>query len=147
MTMHQKMNVLIFLYMPKNGNFENKIKSSLTILLSSLVFVFFPPKEISIKIYYSNISLPWALASFYYNTSFASPTAKPIMLVDNAGLKICLLGTLNVMVTLTLFPWCKLKWSQDDSTSNHKVYRSLGQLHGPWCKLPITNVMIFVYGS
>jgi hypothetical protein len=35
-TMHQKMKVLIFQYMPKKGNFEMKKKSSLIILLSSL---------------------------------------------------------------------------------------------------------------
>ena len=33
-----------------------------------------------------------------------------IILVDNVGLKTCLLG---IMITLTFFPWCKPKWSQD----------------------------------
>ena len=84
---------------------------------------------------------------FLLQHSFASPITKPrwTMSMDKVGLKICPLGTSNAMVTLPLFPWCKPKWSQDNSTSNHKFYRALGQLHGPWCKQPITNFMIFVF--
>ena len=43
---------------------------------------------------------------FYQSTFFASPTAKPTrwtMLVDNAGLKVCLWGTLNFMVSMIFF--------------------------------------------
>jgi hypothetical protein len=36
------------------------------------------------------------------------------MSVDNVGLRICLLGTFNYMVTLKRFPWCQLKWSWDE---------------------------------
>ena len=42
----------------------------------SLVFIFTSPRNISLKIYYNIISLPWDLAFFYWSTSLASPTAK-----------------------------------------------------------------------
>ena len=54
------------------------------------------------------------------------------MLVDNVGLRICLLGTSNSMVTVTFLPWCKPK-CRTSSTTNHGFYKALGQLHGPWC--------------
>ena len=53
-----------------------KKNSSLTILLSCLHLLY--PKRNSFKIYYYNISLPWALAFFYYSTSFATPTTKVV---------------------------------------------------------------------
>ena len=31
------------------------------------------------------------------------------MSMDYLGLKICVLGTSTFMITLTFFPWCKLK--------------------------------------
>ena len=58
------------------------------------------------------------------------------MSVDDVGLQICLLGTSNFMVTLTFF-FRDINWSGPgtSSTTNHKFYRALGWLHGPWCKL------------
>ena len=53
------------------------------------------------------------------------------MLVDNVGLKICLLGTSNSMVTLAFFPGTS-------ATSNHRFYMAWGRLHGPWCKQPFS---------
>ena len=51
------------------------------------------------------------------------------------GLTIYILGTSNFMLALTFFfPWCKLKWSWD------KFYRALRQLHGPWCKQPLSHL-------
>ena len=69
-----------FKYMSNKGSFEEKKKhSSLTMLLSSFVFVFLsPPKKISSKFYFYSMSLPWALAFFHQSTSFASPTSKPV---------------------------------------------------------------------
>jgi hypothetical protein len=29
------------------------------------------------------------------------------------------------------------------STTNHKFYKTLGRLHGPWCKQPLSVVMRF----
>jgi hypothetical protein len=80
MTMHPKMNVLTFLIYAQKGQFK-RIKSSLTILFSSLLFsslhLLFPQKHVIENLLYQHF-LPWALAFFYYNTSFASPTAKVI---------------------------------------------------------------------
>jgi hypothetical protein len=47
-----------FLIYTQKGNFEKT--SSLTILLSSLVFIFSSPNKNSLKMYYNNIFLPWA---------------------------------------------------------------------------------------
>ena len=57
------------------------------------------------------------------------------MSMDNVGLKICLLGTSYFMITLGV--------NQSDPktsvTTNHKFYKTLGQLHGPWCKKPLSG--------
>jgi hypothetical protein len=68
------------------------------------------------------------------------------MSVDYVGLKICLLGTLNSMVTLTFLPRCKLKWSWDEFNSQSHILQGLGTTHGPWCKqlLIINNFTISV---
>jgi hypothetical protein len=44
------------------------------------------------------------LLSFYEITSFAYPTIHWIISVDNVGLKLCLLGISNSMITPTFFP-------------------------------------------
>jgi hypothetical protein len=110
----QKWMCWFFLIYAQKGQFK-RIKSSLTILLSSLLFIFSSPKNMSLKIYYTNIFCHGPLFFFYYNASFASHCKSYYtMLVDNVGLKICPLGTSNSMVTLTfIFPWCKQKWSWD----------------------------------
>jgi hypothetical protein len=41
-----------------------------------------------------------------------------IMSVDNVDLIICLSMSLNSIVTLTFYPWCKPKWSWNEFT-NH----------------------------
>jgi hypothetical protein len=76
--MHQKVNVCILF---NEGSFE---KFKFNFLLSSLVFIFFFPQKIFyqkifIKKYYNTISMPWAFAFFYHSTSFACPTAKPVI--------------------------------------------------------------------
>ena len=49
-----------------------------------------------------------------------------IMSMDNVGLKICLLGTSNFMITLTFIPWCKPKWSQNEFNNQSQVLQGLG---------------------
>ena len=49
-----------------------------------------------------------------------------IMPMNNVDLKICFLGTLNFMVTLTFVPWCKPKWSQDEFKSQSQTFQDLG---------------------
>ena len=58
--------------------------------------------------------------------------------MDGLGLHICLLGTLNSMITLNFF-FLSVNWSdpRTSSTTNHILYRALGRLHGPWCKQPL----------
>jgi len=48
-----------------------------------------------------------------------------IMSVDNVGLKICLLGTSNSMVTLSFPPWCKPKWSWDEFNNQSQMLQGL----------------------
>ena len=58
-----------------------------------------------------------------------------IMSVDNVSLELCLLRTLNSMITLTIFFLGVNRCGPGTrSTTNHKFYKALGQLHGPWCK-------------
>ena len=47
------------------------------------------------------------------------------MSVNNLGLEICLLGTLNFMVALTFCSWCKLKWSLDELKSHSQNFTRL----------------------
>jgi hypothetical protein len=47
MIMHQKINVLIFLIYAQKGQLK---KSTLTILVSSFVFIFFPQKKIPLQV-------------------------------------------------------------------------------------------------
>jgi hypothetical protein len=74
--MHQKLNVLnIFSCMLTNGSI---FKFKFDHIFFFFFFIFSSPRKIKLKIYYSDVSLPWALAFFYHSTSFASPTTKPI---------------------------------------------------------------------
>ena len=50
--------------------------------------------------------------------------------MNNVGLKICILGTSNSMVTLTFFPWCKPKWSQHKFNSQSQILHGLGTTSG-----------------
>jgi hypothetical protein len=95
--MHHKVNVMSSLvYMPK------KVVSKFD---HSLVFIFSFPNNIIIYILLKKILCDGPMPFFYHSTSFASPTGKSrwTMLVDNVGLKTCLLGASNFMVTLTFF--------------------------------------------
>ena len=79
---------------------------SLTILLSCIVFIFSFPKNISLKFYFDNIFLSWAPIYFFLlEHLFYVSHCKThwTMLMDNIGLKLCLLGTSNYMVIMTFF--------------------------------------------
>ena len=57
--------------------------------------------------------------------SFASPNIKPVGLCEmNILLKICLLKTLNSMVTLTFAFGVNRSATGTSSTANHRFYRS-----------------------
>ena len=102
--------------------------SSLTILLSSLVFVF-----ISLKFYYKNISLSWTHVLLYYSTSFASPITKP---VGPCYWIMKAFGTLNYMVSMTLFPCCKPKCNRDEFNNNNQFT----DFPGPWDNFMVHGV-------
>ena len=48
------------------------------------------------------------------------------MSVDNVGLKTCLLGTSNSMVTLTCFPRYKPTWSRDEFNIQSHILQGRG---------------------
>ena len=77
---------------------------SLKILLSSLVFIFFSPKKISLKLNYNNISPPMDIAPYLLEhlSCLSHYKTRWTMSVNNASLKICLSETSNPMVTLTI---------------------------------------------
>ena len=86
------------------------------------------PQYYFIKNYYNNISLSWALA-FYLLDDLSCLSHRKIrwtMLVDNVGIKVCLFGTSNSMVTLIFFPWCKPKWSRDEFNNQSHILNGLG---------------------
>jgi hypothetical protein len=45
--------------------------------------------------------------------------------VNNVGIKICLLGTSNSMVTLTFSPWCKPKWYWEEFNCQSHILQGL----------------------
>ena len=59
------------------------------------------------------------------------------MSVDNVGLKLRQLRTSNFVVTLIFPPSVNRSSPGTRSTTNHKFYRALERLRGPWCKRPL----------
>ena len=58
-----------------------------------------------------------------------------IMSMDNVDLNICFLGTSHSIVTLDIsLPTVNQSGPGMNSTINHRFYRALGRLHGPWCE-------------
>ena len=83
----------------------------------SLVFIFSSPQKSFLIVYIINIiSFAMGTCLFQLEHLFCLSHHKTCwsMSVDTISLKICLLETLNFMITLTFFPWCKPKWSQDE---------------------------------
>jgi hypothetical protein len=140
MTMYQKMNVMVFLLIYAQIKFDHS-------LIFSCLHLLFPPQKYYSK-YLFNISLSWTPAFFYESIFFASPTAKPfgpcqrIMYV----LKYVFWGTQTPWSPWHFFPWCKLKWSWDKFKANHGFYKTLGWLHGPWCKQHLTHRFKIIHG-
>ena len=122
LTMHQKVNVLIiFLIYAQKGKFWIKriIKFD-----HSFVFIFSSPqKNNPLKYYYYDIFSAMGSYLFLPQHLFCLTHHKTCwtMLMDNVGLKTCLLGTSNSMVPLTVYPWCKPKWSRDEFDSQSQI--------------------------
>ena len=116
--MHEKVNVVIFLIYTQKRKFCKNFKLGRSLVFSCLHLLF--PKKKPSEIYYKSVSLSWALAFFYYSTS------RWTMSMNNVGLKICLLETLNSIITLIFFPWCKPKWSLDKFNDQSQILLNLG---------------------
>ena len=63
------------------------------------------------------------------------------MSMNNVSFKICLLRTLDSMVTVTFFSFgVNRSGPGTSSTTNRNFYKALGRLHGRWCKQPLRGV-------
>ena len=120
-------------YMPKKGSFEKEKKRKIEYSLAfSCLHLPYPPQKKNF--YHNNISLLRVLALFLLECLFCFSHHKTrwTMLAYSVGLKICLLGTSNSMVTLIFFFLCvNRSGPMTSSTTNHKFYRALGRLHDP----------------
>ena len=119
---------LFFKYMSQNNSFEKKEKINIFFGFSCLHFLF--SKEIFIKnTYVKTFLYHGALVFFLLEHLFYLSDHKTrwTMSVENLDLEICLLGTLNFMITLAKkISWCKPKWSRMSSSTNHMFYKALG---------------------
>jgi hypothetical protein len=99
--MYKKLNVLIFFqYMPKKGKFEKRIKFDHSLVFSCIHLLF--------KIHLNIIITTFLCHGLLLFSTRAPHLSLPqqnrwTMSVDNIGLQICLLGTLNSMFILTFF--------------------------------------------
>ena len=119
--MHQKMNVLIFLqYMPKKGSFEKGKKLTLTILVSSLIFIFSSQKKpLKIKKQFSAMD-PY-LPPQEHLFCLSHRKTRWTMSVENVSHRTCILETWNSIVTVTFVPWCKPKRSLDEFNNQSQI--------------------------
>jgi hypothetical protein len=128
-----------FLNICQNGNFE-EFKFHRSLVFSCLQLLF--PKKIEkqlLQIYYQHFS-SMGPCVFLPEHLFCLSHCKTCrtMSKDNVGLKLCLLGTSNSMVTLIFFPWCEPKWSRDKLNNQSQILQGLGMTHGPCCKQPLS---------
>ena len=118
--------------MPKKENMENriiifkKIEFDRSLVFSCLHILF--PKNKSKTNFLKTTSLCHGPLPFSTRAPLCLSHHKTrwTMSVDNASLKICLLGTSNSTVDLTCFPWCKPKWSQDELNNQSHILRGNG---------------------
>ena len=114
------------------GNFDPR-----TILMSSLVFIFFTP----LKIYYNNISLSLTLPFSTRTPPLPLPPQNPLDYVN------WIMLALKYVIWRPRTPWSLSHFSLDvnrsgpeaNSTANHRFYRAMGRLHGPWCQRPLVG--------
>ena len=119
---------------------QNAKKSCLTILLSSSSL---PKKKFHYKYIIATFlyhALPPCLILFEHLFGLSHRKTCWTMSMDNVGLKICLLGASNSIWGSLRHFFLGVNWSGRgmSSTTNHKFYKASGQLHGPWCKQPLT---------
>ena len=113
MTMHQKVNVLIFFIHAHNGQSwkeKNKIWALFYFIL--LLFIFSSPKRNPFKIHYSSTSPPWTLVLFVFPTiahlfCLSHCKTRWTMSADNVSLQTYLSRTSNSLIALDMFPLVK----------------------------------------
>ena len=122
----KKMNVLHFCNICPSREILKKRRSSLTILLSSHVFVFLFPKKSLIN-HYNNISLPCpCLFLPLHIFCLSHRKTRWTVSLDNVSLQICLLETSNFMITPTFISWCKPKSSRSEFNNQSQTLHGLG---------------------
>ena len=102
-----------------------------------------PKKTFSLNFHYNIISLPWPLPIFLPERLFCLSHRKIHWTVsmDNVGLKRMYVfwGLQTPWSLWHSFPGVNWSGPETCSTTNHKFYRTLGQLHDPWYKQPLNN--------
>ena len=136
--MHQKVSVLIILiYVPKR---QFGKKSSLTILLFALVFIFSSQTFFYRKFIRTRFLCHGPLL-FSTIASLLPPSLQKkthlTMSVGNVGLEYVFWGPWTLWSHWHFFLDVHQSGPGTSSTSIHICYMALGQLHGPWCKQPL----------
>ena len=149
MTMHRKGNVLILSIYVQKGQFWGKKNQiwplfCLRILSSSSLFW-----KMNWLKYYNNIILLWVPVFFYHSTSLPLPPQNPLGPCRwiMQALKHVFFGGPQISWSLWHFfslVWTKevLGWVQQPIID---LYRILRQLHGPWCKQPLSTKGFLVH--
>ena len=150
--MHPKVSVFFLNICPKRAYLEIKIKIKFDhSFVSSCLHLLFSPKKTPkniIPIFLCHGVMDpctFLLEHLFY---LSHRKTRWTMSINNVGLKICLLRTSNSMVTLTFFSLgVNQSGPRTSSTTNHKFYSTLGRLHGPWCKQPLSIMLVKVAPS
>jgi hypothetical protein len=132
----------IFFIWVQKGQFWKD--SSLTILLSFLVFIF----SSAIFFYYNVISLPWALAFPTRAPLLPLPPQKKMVgpcQVSDVGLKKDVSWgpqPLRSLWHIFPLPWCKRKRSYDKFNIQSQFHKASGRLHVPRLKQPLQFTVV-----
>ena len=116
-----------------------KKNASLTIFLSSFVFIFSSPrKHFIINLvwwYFSTMDPYFSLPEHLFYLSHRKTCWT--MLVNNVGHKYVFQGPWMPWSLWQPFLGVNRSGPGRSSTANHKFYMGLGWFHGPWCKQPL----------
>ena len=87
------------------------------------------PKKVSLNFLITTTFLchePWSFFLSQLLFCLSHRKTRWTISVYKLGLKISLLGISYSTITLTFFPWCKPKWSQDEFNSQSQTLQGLG---------------------
>jgi hypothetical protein len=104
MTLHQKVNVLVFFIYAQKWKFwkEKKTKFDHALVFSCLHLLLSKEKSIILLYQHYYAMGPWIFSTKAHLLLFPPQN-------HNVGCTICLLGASNSVVILIIFPWCKPK--------------------------------------